>query len=161
MMFKLQGMLWPYVPVLLKEIYNAGKKCWDDFPNWTWNTSLPPCNVVMLLCFMHSLNVISVAVIHCLGKGSFQTFAMKAPPCLRRLVIDVQNTNVHCKRYFHIYPCQKMLARIVGTRLMLPFVRKKCLTLIIFVVKALWLLARLTGLAVINLITEAGTTLGK
>ena len=33
MMFKLQGMLWPYVPVLLKEIYNAGKKCWDDFQN--------------------------------------------------------------------------------------------------------------------------------
>ena len=35
------------------------------------------------------------------------------------------------------YLSQKMLARIVGTRLMLPFVRKKCLTLIIFVVKAL------------------------
>ena len=38
------------------------------------------------------------------GGDGFQKFVMSAPPSLWRLVVDVQNTNVHCKRYFLLVP---------------------------------------------------------
>ena len=41
---------------------------------------------------------------HCLGDGGLPKFAMTAPPSLRRLTIDIQNTNVHYKGYFRICP---------------------------------------------------------
>ena len=43
---------------------------------------------------------------YCLGEGAgdFKNFAMTAPPSLWQLVIDSQNTNVHCQCYLGICP---------------------------------------------------------
>ena len=67
---------------------------------------LPPGNVVKLPCLC-TVRLISVAFNIAWGRGGgggFQKFAMMAPPSLWRLAIDIQNTNVHCNRYFRICP---------------------------------------------------------
>ena len=48
------------------------------------------------------------------GGGGFQKLAVTAQPNLQRLVIDIQNTNIRCQRYFSTLNLSpKIVAKIV------------------------------------------------
>ena len=103
-MFKLLGTLWPYATGNEGHLL-SWQKMLGRFPKLNMKFLHAPmqcCHVAVCVYVQSECHFSGCQ--RCLGEGGFQTFAMTAAPCLRRLVIDVQNTNVHCKRYFRTYP---------------------------------------------------------